>query len=143
MQTIVYAVILALILAAIMALAYKPVRKYRVVIYVITAIVEAYFILPNALGYELIVDQRAVTSMFTMGILAEALFAVVAYTGCLPSKWKVTHRLKSIRAELSVMGCIISIGEILYFAPQSSPSSTENSVSEGRSQPLPRLSSWF
>ena len=118
MQTIVYAVILALILAAIMALAYKPVRKYRVVIYVITAIVEAYFILPNALGYELIVNQRAVTSMFTMGILAEALFAVVAYTGCLPSKWKVTHRLKSIRAELSVMGCIISIGEVLYFAPQ-------------------------
>lgn len=88
------------------------------VVYVITAVVEAYFILPNVLGYELFTTQRAVTSLFTMGILAEALFAVVAYTGCLPSKWKVTHRLKFIRAELSVMGCIISIGEVLYFSPQ-------------------------
>lgn len=66
------------------------------------------------------VDSRSTRGDFDVhdGILAEALFAVVAYTGCLPSKWKVTHRLKSIRAELSVMGCIISIGEVLYFAPQ-------------------------
>ena len=118
MQTIVYAVIATVILAALMALAYKPVRKYRVIVYVVMALVEAYFILPNALGYELFTSQRAITSMFTMGILAEALFAVVAFTGCLPDKWKVTHRLKSIRAELSVMGCIISIGEVLYFSPQ-------------------------
>lgn len=118
MQTIVYAVVLTLILAAVMALAYEPVRKYRIIIYAVTAIVEAYFILPNVLGYELITDNRKVITMFTMGILAESLFAVVAYTGCLPRNWKLTHRLKSIRAELSVMGCIISIGEVLYFAPQ-------------------------
>lgn len=115
-QTIVYGLIVAVALAVVMALAHKQVNKYRVVIYAAFAIIEAYFVLSRYLGYELFTDSRAVSGLFCMGILSTALFAVVAYMGCLPPKHPVTRRLKSVRAELSVIACFIGIGQMFYYA---------------------------
>ncbi|MDO5852600.1 MAG: hypothetical protein Q4Q62_00755 [Thermoplasmata archaeon] len=107
---------MAVVLAILMAIANKPVRKYRVVLYVIVVIIEAYFVFSKYFEYDLITDNRQITSMLTMGILSEALFAVVAYMGCLPSNHWITKRFKSVRAELSVMGCIMGFAQMIYYA---------------------------
>lgn len=115
-QTIVYGLILAIAMAAIMALAHKYVNRYRLVLYVAFAIIEGYFVLSRYFGYDLFTDSRAVSGLFCMGILSTAMFAVVAFIGCLPPKHVVTRRLKSVRAELSVIACFIGLGQMFYYA---------------------------
>lgn len=116
-QNIVYGLIIAVAMAIVMALANKQVRKYRMVLYFVFAVVEAYFVLSQYFDYELFTSDRKVTMMFGAGILSTALFIVVAFMGVLPPKHKVTRRLKSVRAELSVIGCIIGLGQMFYYAP--------------------------
>lgn len=97
----------------------NTVKKHRIILYSAMIIVEAYFVGPTYFDYSLAFGlsegRNALRSFFCMGIMAEALFAVVAYVGVMPSKWDLTKRLKSVRAELSVLGCIISFGELIIF----------------------------
>ncbi|MDR1404839.1 MAG: ferric reductase-like transmembrane domain-containing protein [Candidatus Methanoplasma sp.] len=75
-----------------------------------------YFILSGVLGYEIAWADRDVRSLFTLGALSTAFFVIVMYIGVLPSKHKLTKRLKSIRAELSVIACIMAIGHNMMYA---------------------------
>ncbi|MDO5854073.1 MAG: ferric reductase-like transmembrane domain-containing protein, partial [Thermoplasmata archaeon] len=112
------AIIMALIITAVMCLAHKYVNRYRWVVYLITLLVGAYFVLPNVLGYEIgwLSGRSPFKQAFTLGALSCMLFAVVAYVGVLPDKWKLKKRLKGIRAELSVMACILAFCHTMYFS---------------------------
>lgn len=120
MQTIELALLCAIFFAMVLIAFPNTVKKYRIILYSAMIIVEAYFVGPAYFDYSLAFGlsegRNALRSFFCMGIMAEALFAVVAYVGVMPSKWDLTKRLKSVRAELSVLGCIISFGEIFYYA---------------------------
>ena len=111
------AFIVSIVIAVVLAIFNKPVRKYRIILYVAVLILDLYICLASYFDYSTFLDDsNQWKNMFTAGILAEGIFLVVAFMGCLPQKWKVTKRLKSIRAEMSVMGCIICIGEMVTYA---------------------------
>ena len=63
----------------------NTVKKYRIILYSAMIIVEAYFVGPTYFDYSLAFGlsegRNALRSFFCMGIMAEALFAVVAYVG--------------------------------------------------------------
>ena len=109
------AIIIAVVLTFIFAACRKYVNKYRVVIYAIALVFAAYIICSNLIGYDPIISGTLLQT-FTLGALANILFAVVAYIGVLPDKWKVTRRLKGVRAELSVTACIFAFAHTLYFS---------------------------
>ena len=50
------------------------------------------------------------------GALSTAVFAVVAYIGVLPTNNVIMKRLRSVRTEMSVIGCILAYCQILFFA---------------------------
>ncbi len=54
--------------------------------------------------------------MFSIGILLIAQFAVVALMGYLSPKNRITQRLKSMRAKVSVIACFIGLGQMFYYA---------------------------
>lgn len=118
MQNIEFSLLIALLLTVFMMTFYRQVNRYRAVIYIITIIVTAYFVGTKYFDYSVAdgLNYRVITSQFQMGILCESLFMIVAFTGCLPREWTLSKQLRRIRAELSVMGCIVGFGELFYYA---------------------------
>ncbi len=50
------------------------------------------------------------------GALSTAVFTVVAYIGVLPSNNIIVKRRRSVKTEMSVIGCILAYCQILYFS---------------------------
>lgn len=55
-------------------------------------------------------------SIFSRGILGTAFIAVVMYTGALNSRKPLTKKLLSVRAELSIIGCLFIIPHNVVYA---------------------------
>lgn len=51
---------------------------------------------------------RIIEKPLSMGALSAAIFVVVMYTGALDNRRDYTKKLMSVRAELSILGCIFS-----------------------------------
>jgi DMSO/TMAO reductase YedYZ heme-binding membrane subunit len=54
-------------------------------------------------------------SAFARGSLSTALFVVVMYLGILPAKAPGVSALRSVRAEMSIIACILAIGHVIYY----------------------------
>ena len=110
--------VVALVVTVLMLIFSKQVRKYRVVVYIAALIITGYVVAcsmtGNASGWPSWFSQGA--RLLTMGALATGFWAIVMYVGVLPDKWKIKKMLKSIRAELSVIACILSFGQVIYFS---------------------------
>ena len=52
---------------------------------------------------------------FSRGPLSYACFVIVMYLGVLPNKVPGIKRLRSVRAEVSIIGCILAIGHVVYY----------------------------
>ncbi|MDR0888188.1 MAG: ferric reductase-like transmembrane domain-containing protein [Candidatus Methanoplasma sp.] len=118
MITIVSSIIIAVILTALLILFAKPVHKWRVVLYVAVLLITAYII--GAPQYGASGDwpqwfNREIAALFRLGSLSTAIFAVVMWVGVLPKKSKITKKLRSVRAELSVIACILALGHNVSF----------------------------
>lgn len=100
----------------LMALGNKYVRRYRLIIYIAVFAFTLYYVLGEYLLYTPIISGRDVTMTLAKGALSTCVFAVVAYIGVLPSNNVVVQRLRSVRTELSVIGCILAYCQILFFA---------------------------
>jgi DMSO/TMAO reductase YedYZ heme-binding membrane subunit len=54
-------------------------------------------------------------SAFARGSISTALFVIVMYLGVLPTKLPGVSALRSVRAEISIIGCILAIGHVIYY----------------------------
>jgi DMSO/TMAO reductase YedYZ heme-binding membrane subunit len=54
-------------------------------------------------------------SSFARGSLSTACFVVVMYLGVLPAKMPGVKALRKVRAELSIIGCLLAIGHVIYY----------------------------
>lgn len=53
--------------------------------------------------------------MFARGTLSTAVFAIVMYLGVLDKKIPGVLKLRSIRGEISIIGCILALGHNVYY----------------------------
>lgn len=53
--------------------------------------------------------------MYARGALSTAVFVVVMYLGVIPVRFALASRLMRIRAEISVIGCILALGHNVYY----------------------------
>ncbi len=96
----------------------NPIKKYPMAFYVLSAVVVIiYFSLP-ALG-----ASRAVNHAFFWSIqkclVPLGLFIVVMYIGVFPRESKVSKWLRPIRAELSIIAWILTLGHVVKYLQNS------------------------
>ena len=59
--------------------------------------------------------SKYVITIFSKSIVSTAMFTIIMYTGVLDKKMYITKKLLSIRGELSIIACILTLGHnILY-----------------------------
>lgn len=80
---------------------------------IITSIYEILRITTNITlnGFLLTIEKTSIR-----GLISISFFILVMYAGALNSKWIITKKLRSIRAELAILGCILLLPHgIVYF----------------------------
>lgn len=112
------AMAIALVITALFVLFHKQVHKRSYLIYIAAALITAYIIGAGIMRATGSWPQWFSTNASTVsqGALAVAVFVVVMYVGVLPKKWRLTRRLIYVRAELSIIGCILSLGHNASYA---------------------------
>ncbi|MDR3206278.1 MAG: hypothetical protein LBT41_04205 [Candidatus Methanoplasma sp.] len=110
---------IALAITALFVLFHKQVHKRSHLIYIAAAVITAYIIgagMMHATGSWPQWFSTNIASTINQGALAVAVFVMVMYVGVLPKKWRLTRRLIYVRAELSIIGCILSLGHNANYA---------------------------
>lgn len=83
------------------------------IIAIITSIYEILRITSNAKldGFILTLEKSSIR-----GLISISFFILVMYVGALNSKWSITKKLRSIRAELAILGSIMILPHgVIYF----------------------------
>ncbi|OOM71460.1 ferric reductase-like transmembrane domain-containing protein [Clostridium sp. BL-8] len=103
--------ICTLVLVTVLAVFFtESIRKRYYIYYTIagviaitTSIYEILRITSNAKldGFLLVLEKVSMR-----GLISIAFFILVMYAGALNSRWQITKKLRSIRAELAILGCI-------------------------------------
>lgn len=92
-----------------------PVPFYTVAV----AVVVAYMVQLH--GVEFALSAQAFMQPLRKGYAATFLLALVMFTGALPERSAVRHRLRSVRAELSILSLILYLPHVLTFLPSYLP----------------------
>lgn len=97
---------------------HKQIKKYSNIFYIIATIISIGFILYFQLNLDEQVPKNIneyVVKIFSKSIVSTAMFTIVMYTGVLDKKMNITKKLFSIRGELSIIACILTLGHnVLY-----------------------------
>lgn len=108
-----FAIVLGCAVAACLLLR-NPIRRYPIFFYSLAVVVcvvffmSDYFVLPRPVWLVfLMLIQRC--------MLPLALFVVVMYIGVFPPHSKIQQWLKPIRAELSIIACILALGHMIIY----------------------------
>lgn len=110
------------ILITILALTFtKSIKKLSYVYYsifgVIAIITSIYEILRITSNMKLDVFLLTIEKTSIRGLISISFFILVMYAGALNSRWSITKKLLSIRAELAILGSITMLPHgIIYFA---------------------------
>lgn len=96
----------------------KKIKKYSNVIYLITILITILSILTfklklNANFPEYI--NKYFIGIFPKGTVSLAFFTIVMFTGVFKNSSKIKRKLMSIRGELSIIACIVTLGHNIYF----------------------------
>lgn len=100
---------------AFVALCKPLIKQYPVVFYALALAADGLFIL-CAFGYAGGIIEDAVYLLIQKCTLALALFVVVMFIGAFPADSKIRSYLSPIRAELSIIACILSIGHLAVYS---------------------------
>ena len=102
------------VMAALAVVLRKQIKSHPMVFYVICLVFDA-LLLANA-TFGLPTFMREILSvLMRRGGLGTALFVVVMYIGATPRASKVSRWLRPIRAELSIMACILILGHVIIY----------------------------
>lgn len=107
-----------LIVAMFIILFHKKIKKHANIFYIISGLIAIGFVLyfQFNLGNQVPKDiNKYVVTIFSRSAVSTALFTIVMYTGVLDKKLNITKKLLSIRGELSIIACILTLGHnVLY-----------------------------
>ena len=90
-----------IVISILMALAYylaPQILKYRKQLYV-----GVWFVLAAIIALR----GKPFVTPFVKGFVGFAFFYVVMITGALNPSWKLTKKLRSVRAPYSILGCVL------------------------------------
>lgn len=106
-------------LAAALAVAFPLgglLKQHPVLFYTVAAaVVIAYTVQLH--GAEFALSAQVFMQPLRKGYAATFLLALVMFTGALPERSAVRHRLRSVRAELSILSLILYLPHVLTFLP--------------------------
>lgn len=112
-------VIILILLLSVLSIQYsKQIKKYSIFLYVLSVMISIAFIvilkLNLASNFPVFVNKYFI-NIFSRGTISLALFTIVMFTGVLNNSSNIKKKLMSIRGELSIIACIITLGHnILY-----------------------------
>lgn len=97
---------------------HKSIKRMPVMFYLLTTGVVLYLFGSYLLNvYEWWPDwfMNYIVLQFSRGSLSTAVFALVMYLGVFNAKKPYVLHLKSIRGEMSIIGCILALGHNVYY----------------------------
>lgn len=116
--TLVLILISILLVSIFIVLFHKQIKKHANISYIIAGLIAIGFILYFQLNLSNKVPKdinKYVVTIFSRSAISTALFTIVMYTGVLDKKMNITKKLLSIRGELSIIACILTLGHnVLY-----------------------------
>lgn len=110
------AFLIAFVCSIVFAVAFKPAIKRAPAAWYLLALLFAVLYLVGLQGILPVWAKNAAFALMQKGTLATALFAVVMFIGVLPRTGKLRLRLTPIRAELSIIACILICGHVAAYA---------------------------
>lgn len=110
------AFLIAFVCSGVFAVAFKPAIKRAPAAWYLLALVLAMLYLAGMQGVLPAWAKNASFALMQKGTLATALFAVVMFIGVLPRTGRLRLRLAPIRAELSIIACILICGHVAAYA---------------------------
>lgn len=92
----------------------KPIKKLPILFYAITILLNVVYI---ATLYMTLPElaREGIFLLMQKCTLALALFTVVMYIGVFDKDSKISHELRPIRSELSIMACFLAIGHMVVY----------------------------
>lgn len=115
------AFLLAFICVAVLSVALKPAIKRVPAAWYLLALVLVVIYFAGVQGVLPAWVKNVAFALMQKGTLAAALFAVVMFIGVLPRTGWLRLRLAPIRAELSIIACILICGHIAAYALSFAP----------------------
>lgn len=112
-------VIILILLLSVLSIKYsKQIKKYSIFLYALSVIISIAFIVIlklNLVSSFPVFINKYFINIFSRGTISLALFTIVMFTGVLNNSSNIKKKLMSIRGELSIIACIITLGHnILY-----------------------------
>ncbi|KMT21810.1 ferric reductase-like transmembrane domain-containing protein [Clostridium cylindrosporum] len=99
-------------------LLHKQIKKHANVFNFITILISISFIILPQMKLDAYIPEvidKYFISIFSRGAVSTAAFTLVMYAGALNRRLSITKTLMSIRAELSIMACILTLGHNILF----------------------------
>lgn len=103
-----------IVTTALVWLLRKPIKRFPVLFYALTILLNVAYI---ATLYVTLPELARISIFLLMQkcTLALALFAIVMYIGVFSKDSKISHELRPIRSELSIMACFLAIGHMVVY----------------------------
>lgn len=105
---------------AVTALLRKPIKNAPWVFYILAILLDVLLITSSGLVLPLKL-RIALSNLMRRGGLGVAMFVLVMYIGVFPRDGKISHWFRPIRAELSIIACILIAGHMCAFLPSYLP----------------------
>ena len=95
----------------------KAIKKYAVPFYLVATAITVFFLVYRLSGNIQIPDviNKYVMKPLSQGTISTALFSIVMWIGALNRKNPVVKKLFSIRGEMSIIACILTLSHNIYF----------------------------
>ena len=95
----------------------KAMKKYAVPFYLVATAITVFFLVYRLSGNIQIPDviNKYVMKPLSQGTISTALFSIVMWIGALNRKNPVVKKLFSIRGEMSIIACILTLSHNIYF----------------------------
>lgn len=117
--------IISILLALLLVLGLTDqIKRYPVVFYALSVVVMAAFSLYYQLGLQETWPEwitKYIVNPFKRCAFSTALFILVMYASVLGQKWWATKKLYKVRGEISIMGCIITLGHNFVYGRKNFP----------------------
>ena len=95
----------------------KAMKKYAVPFYLVATAITVFFLVYRLSGNIQIPDviNKYVMKPLSQGTISTALFSIVMWIGALNRKNPVVKKLFSIRGEVSIIACILTLSHNIYW----------------------------
>lgn len=102
-----------ILLSGLITLLSKRMKKYPVRYYIGSGVFAVITVVILWMGWQMQVSpfvRNYVLGLMTNAVIGTSLFIIVMFTGAVPNHWKAYKVLMPIRAELSIMASLITLG---------------------------------